>query len=76
MVGGDLDTDEEESMHSSDKSVDLSVNDTLSGENACFSIQRIENGRVFCLVSETDVPETYTIGNIVEFSLNQARSMT
>jgi hypothetical protein len=70
-----LDTEEEEAGLSTDESVDLSVNDTLSGEDACFSIQRIENGRVFCLVSEMDVPETYAIGDIVDFSLNQARSM-
>jgi hypothetical protein len=69
------DTEEEEPLLSADESVDFSVNDTLSGEDACFSIQRIENGRVFCIVSETDVPDTYTIGDTVEFTLNQARSM-
>ena len=62
-------------MLSADESVDFSVNDTLSGEDACFSIQRIENGRVFCLVSETDVPGTYTVGDTVVFTLNEARSM-
>jgi hypothetical protein len=61
--------------HSTDASVDFSVNDTLSGEDACFLIQRIDDERVFCLVSETDNPDTYALGDIVEFSLIEARSM-
>jgi hypothetical protein len=73
--GGHSDTDEEELSHSTDASVDFSVNDTLSGEDACFLIQRIDDERVFCLVSETDNPDTYALGDIVEFSLIEARSM-
>ena len=56
-------------------SVDVSVNDLLSGEEACFTVSRVENRRVFCRVSETDDPETYPLGEEVEFSLTKARSM-
>jgi hypothetical protein len=56
-------------------SVDVSVNDLLSGEEACFTVRRVENRRVFCFVSETDDSETYPLGQEVEFTLTKARSM-
>jgi hypothetical protein len=65
----------EEDMQSTDESVDFSVNDTLSGDDACFLVQRVGVGRVFCIVSETDDPDTYPLGDRVEFTLTEARTM-
>ena len=72
-----LDSDhfDESDDNSAALSVDVSVNDLLSGAAACFTVKRVENKRVFCLISETDDPETYPLGKEVKFSLSKARSM-